>query len=38
MRRRRSLSNRFSKRNFRYTAAKLDKRNLGGHTIGGFML
>ncbi len=38
MRRRFKLSNRFSKRNFRYSAARLDKRNLGGHYIGGFML
>ena len=38
MRRRHSLSKRYSKRNFRYTAAKLDKRNLGGHSIGGFIL
>lgn len=33
---RRRLSKRYSKRNFRYTAAKLDKRNLAGHSmIGG---
>lgn len=36
--RRRRLSKRFSQRNFSYTAAKLNKKNLGGHARGGWTL
>lgn len=32
------LSKRFSKRNFKYTAAKTDTRNIGGHARGGWTL
>lgn len=32
------LSKGYSKRNFSYSALKIDKRNLGGHARGGWTL